>query len=232
MWTSKPLFDTLAGAWAPWFMILGLHIFLDIPVTDGLIWTPVAFLAGFFYTQMFEYVYHRFPMHINPRGTGSLSRIHEIIRNSHIEHHRAFPRSRFTMDQTTLGYSSHQEMGGIKQPMNELVVMRWWAYPVLFGLHYLPMILFLPGGFVVMFLLGTVVHYNIFETSHWYTHVSPNWLNPFLAKIPIVGYIRRRNIEIHRQHHETPNINFNFTPPYAGDKWLKTFDDPDHAAKI
>jgi hypothetical protein len=39
-----------------------------------------------------------------------------------------------------------------------------------------------------------------------------------LDRIPGVGQLRAMQIQHHRLHHAEPMVNFNFNPPYAGDR--------------
>ena len=228
MRNAGPLLATIAWAWASWLVLWVLYMLFGVSTAlSGLLWSLVAFFAGYFYTQLYEYWYHRFPMHRNAQGKGIWFRIHDCIRKAHIEHHRAFPRSRFTVTADELS-KDHPKKDGTQEPLKEMVVMRWSVYPVLFGIHWFILTLVsLPSGFVVLFLLGTVVHYNFFEISHWYTHVQPNRLNEFLLRLPVIGAIRRENIELHRIHHAEEGADFNFTPPYLGDLLGKTLKLPE-----
>lgn len=214
---SLPLIHTLTGAWIPWLLLLAVHGALGWDIFPAG-WLSVLgyFGAGFLYTQFFEYIYHRFPMH-QLRGERW-----QYIRDAHTEHHRAFPRSRFFVPPAGLR-TPFLYMNGSTQTMAAMIVQRWWVYPVLFLLHYVPGILLFPAGTVSVFLLGTVVHYNMFELAHWFTHVHPNRVDSALRNIPVVGALWAFTVDFHRTHHAQPDTDFNFTPPFLGDLLGRTW---------
>ena len=48
--------------------------------------------------------------------------------------------------------------------------------------------------------------------------VAGNRFDPFVARIPGLSKLREIQIYHHRLHHAEPMVNFNFTPPYVGDR--------------
>jgi hypothetical protein len=156
-----------------------------------------SFLLGLVYTHFFEHWSHRLALH---NGHGFL----DDVRRNHLEHHRRFHGANFrTRRAEDLAH----------------VAGRYWVFPILFALHYVPALWILSPAEALAFLSGCLLHYLAFEVSHWATHVADNRLDRTLEKIPIVRGIRARQIEHHRIHHETPVLAFNFNPPYLGD-WL------------
>jgi hypothetical protein len=156
----------------------------------------LPFLLGLLYTQIFEYAAHRFAMH---RGIPLLSN----VRLNHLEHHRVFHGDRFRSRTT-------EDL--------EHIPGRWWFFPLLLGIHYLPATALLTRESALGFLLGSLVHYLFFETTHWFTHIEDNALDRVLERIPVLGSIRAAQIEHHRAHHQIPIVGFNFNPPYLGDR--------------
>ena len=153
-------------------------------------------LLGALYTQFVEYWCHRVPMH---RRIKML----ELIRLGHIQHHRMFHGKSFqTKDAALL----------------EHIPGRYWAFPLLFLLHYAVLVWILAPAACLAFLLGTVLHYLAFEISHWLTHIEDNVVDSAIARLPWLGALRLHQIEHHRIHHEVPEYAFNFTPPYLGDR--------------
>jgi hypothetical protein len=154
-----------------------------------------SFLLGVLYTHFFEHWSHRLALH---NGFGFL----DDVRRNHLEHHRRFHGANFrTRRAEDLAH----------------IAGRFWVFPILFALHYVPALSILPPAEALAFLSGCLLHYLAFEVSHWATHVADNRLDRTLEKIPIVRGVRARQIEHHRIHHETPVLAFNFNPPYLGD---------------
>jgi len=149
-------------------------------------------LAGALYTNLFEHAWHRYAMH----GRRPDQR--------HAKHHRIFYGKGFQ--------SSDPEA------MQEIVTA-WYIFPLLLGVHYGTFVTLFAAGLAPAFFLGVVLHFVIFEVTHWYTHVANNGFDRFLARIPGLRRIRAMQIHHHRLHHADPMINFNFNPPYAGD-WI------------
>ena len=152
--------------------------------------------VGALYTQFVEYWCHRVPMHRRVK-------LLEQIRLNHLQHHRVFHGKRFQTKDT----ARFEDIPG-----------RYWAFPILFFLHYAALVWLLPIEVCLAFLLGTVLHYLAFEISHWLTHLEDNAVDRWIAPLPWLGALRLRQIEHHRIHHERPDVAFNFIPPYLGDR--------------
>lgn len=221
---SHHLLKSLFSALAVWVLIfLPLHLLMEWPLMPVTWYATVgAFLFGYFYTHWFEYYYHRWPMHTEPRGNGILSRIHQDIRDAHNDHHRAFPSSQLTKRSEELP-DEFEKYDGTITTISDMVAQRWWVYPVLLMMHYAGLALLLSPSFAMTWAIGSLIHYWLYEISHWYTHITPNWLDPILAKIPIVRTIRRLDILIHKIHHTRVDSNFNFVAPYFFDRLFRTF---------
>jgi hypothetical protein len=155
----------------------------------------LSLFLGILYTHFFEHWSHRVALH---RGIAFL----DDVRRNHLEHHRRFHGTNFR---------THRPAD-----LNH-IAGRFWVFPLLYTLHYVPAMVFLPPPSALAFMLGCLLHYLIFEVSHWATHVADNPLDRVLDKIPIVRGMRALQIEHHRIHHETPVLAFNFNPPYLGD---------------
>jgi len=167
-------------------------------------------LLGALYTQFVEYWCHRVPMH---RRIKML----ELIRLSHIQHHRMFHGKSFqTRDAALL----------------EHIPGRYWAFPLLFLLHYAALVWILAPAACLAFLLGTVLHYLAFEISHWLTHIEDNVVDRAIARLPWLGALRHRQIEHHRIHHEVPEYAFNFNPPYLGDRLAARMPPTEEPARL
>lgn len=193
-----PITRTIASALAAFAAVAVLH-FRDastLPLGIALSWV----LVGAVYTQLFEHAWHRLAMH-------QRFRLLVAVRKSHLHHHRALSGPNFRTRNATK--MSH-------------IVGRWWSFPVLLAAHYMVLAMILPAGPLVAFLLGTLLHYSLFEITHWMTHVEDHAFDRLLARIPFVSSFRRDQIEHHRAHHETPSLAFNFNPPYIGDRLAAT----------
>ncbi len=159
---------------------------------------------GALYFHFFEYGYHRVVMHFGVRYLGSVKR-------SHLEHHRVFNGSNFT--------SSRKED-------REQIVTPWPVFPTLFFLHYAASTPVLPASQRVFFFAGVTLSYLLFEATHWATHVEGNVFDRLAQRVPVLRSARRYQIEHHRRHHEMPDANFNFNPPFLGDLLFRTFRPP------
>jgi hypothetical protein len=164
------------------------------------LWRPGWFLAGFAYTQLFEYFLHRVLMH---RGVPGL----EFIRKQHLEHHRIF--------------SGERQQSRDPQDLR-FVTTAWYAFPLLLALHWLAFVQALPASLAPAFFLGVTVHFLAYEMLHWLTHVEDNAFDKLVAGLPVVNAVRQRQIRHHHLHHARPVVNFNFTPPYGGDLCAQT----------
>jgi hypothetical protein len=201
-----PLLRTVAAAFSVFLTVCALR-FESLAQATLSIDVFVSFLLGLLYTQFFEFWVHRFPMH---RGVRFL----DDVRRNHLEHHRVFHGENFrTQRPKDLGH----------------IAGRWWVFPVLFFIHYLASIALLPIDIATAFLFGCVVHYVLFEASHWLTHVEGNGIDRFLESLPILGSLRSFQIEHHRVHHEKPIFAFNFNPPYLGDRFAGLLSEPETA---
>jgi hypothetical protein len=191
-----PILRTAGAASAVYFSFAAFH-FDDLTLPADGVW-PIWFLAGFLYTNLFEYWVHRFPMH---RGLPLLRN----VRRNHIEHHRIFHGANFrTRNPGDLAHISG----------------RFWLFPLLFAGHYALLTAIAPIGSALAFLTASFLHYLAFEVSHWLTHLEDNAVDHLLARIPLVASIRAYQIQHHRIHHQTPVVAFNFNPPYLGDVLL------------
>jgi len=109
---------------------------------------------------------------------------------------------------------------------------RYWAFPLLFLLHYAVLVWILAPAACLAFLLGTVLHYLAFEISHWLTHIEDNVVDRAIARLPWLGALRHRQIEHHRIHHEVPEYAFNFNPPYLGDRLAARMPPTEEPARL
>lgn len=157
----------------------------------------VAFAVGLVWAQFAEYAWHRFVLH----GPDS------DARQQHLEHHRVF------RDEPTVGIADLEAQNGITE--SPLV------FPTAFAVHA-AFFFFLIGGFPTVFMAAICIHYAAFELSHWAIHVRENPIDRALRHVPGVRRLRGWQILHHFEHHDFPNRNFSFTPPYAGDVLLGT----------
>ena|SRR3989344_5775980 len=210
MTSRKPLYKLMAGVFGIYILMLVFH-----SLVFG--WTAVSgwgsikwFFIGAFYTHCFEYFHHRVPMH---RGIKYL----EALKDGHTKHHQVFAgknfKRLFVEDSTTL-------------------ISRWYVFPILFTAHYALAALILPQWFVPAFFLGVVTNYAVFELCHWFTHLSDNYFDQVINRIPLLRTVRKQQIEHHRLHHLFPVVRFNFTPPYLGDRIFRTMDPKRFIRKI
>lgn len=189
-----PIMRTALAASSPLVLVLLAHrdVFSNVTLSLSI---AVWFLSGVLYTQLFEYWAHRVPMH---RGLPYLN----DVRWNHLEHHRVFHGQSFqTRNQADL-----VQIAG-----------RFWVFPLLFVGHYLVLAMVLAPQAMIAFLSGAVAHYLVFELSHWLTHIEDNSIDRAIARVPLLADLRAYQIEHHRIHHETPDVAFNFNPPYLGD---------------
>lgn len=211
MWkNSLPLYKVMAGVGLSFIAMLGFHMQM---FGAGLVWTINSLLwimIGAFYTHFFEYFYHRVPMHHGIRGL-------LFLRNAHDIHHQVF-------------YGSHFQQTVVRDP--QTLISRWWVFPPLFVVHYCLALLILPRAHTPLFFIGVCFHYVIFELSHWFTHLKDNWYDKIMLSIPLISWIRRKQILHHRIHHQFLLVRFNFTPPYLGDRIFRTMDPKRFIRKI
>ncbi len=197
-----PLIKVLASTTLTYAVLLSLHVrsgeiipFLSLPAVAWI-------LAGAFYTHLFEYFYHLQMMHRVMRF--GRWRFHD---QRHMAHHRNFLGDKF---QTR-----------VPERLVE-VTTSWYTFPALFLLHYGLFLLLAGPEWAPAFFLGVTVQFLVYETSHWLTHLKDNAFDRWAAKIAVLGAMRRGQIEHHRLHHTSPEVNFNFTPPYVGDRIGRT----------
>lgn len=187
-----PVARVVLGALSSLALLVGLHS-NDLRNASAPA-TALAILAGVFYTQLFEYAYHRVLLH---------GRWIQFITRRHLQHHRIFHGENFASRRI-------EELQHVAGP--------WFLFPAILLAHYLMVRLVLAPELVVAFLAGCVLHYLAFELSHWFAHVEGNLFDRSLQRVPVVGALRRHQLTHHRVHHEFPDRNFNFSPPYAGDR--------------
>ena len=151
----------------------------------------VVCLAGALYTNLFEHIWHRYAMHSrrpDPR---------------HARHHRIFYGNGFqTRDPEAL----------------REIVTAWYIFPLLLTVHYSAFVMLFGAGLAPAFFLGVSLHFVTYEVTHWYTHVANNSFDRFVTRLPGLSGLRSMQIRHHRLHHAEPMVNFNFNPPYAGDR--------------
>jgi hypothetical protein len=166
-------------------------------------WAALAWIVGGgLYTHLFEYVYHLQMMHRVIR-VGSW-RFHDT---RHQQHHRLFLGENFQTRRP--------------EALAE-VTTQWYTFPALFALHYAAFAALFGLRWAPAFFLGVTVQFLVYEVSHWLTHLRDNAFDRWAQGIPLLGELRRRQIHHHRTHHARPDVNFNFTPPYLGDRVRRT----------
>jgi hypothetical protein len=187
---GTPLVLTAGSAVAAYCIALGLHAAAGGAVEMSLRAALVC-VAGGLYTNLFEHAWHRYAMHSrrpDPR---------------HAVHHRLFYGARFqNSDPAARGE----------------IVTGWYVFPVLLALHYTAFVLLFGAALAPAFFLGVTLHFAIYEVTHWYTHIEGNRFDRCVSRIPVVRQLRAAQIHHHKLHHADPRINFNFNPPYAGDR--------------
>jgi len=180
--------------------ILDGHTLSTVEPARAALWLAL----GTLYFNLFEYGYHRVVMHFGVRYLG-------FVKRSHLEHHRVFNGSNFTSP---------------RKEDRAQIVTPWPVFPTLFFLHYAASTLVLSASPRVFFFAGVTLGYLVFESTHWATHVEGNALDRLARRIPVLRWIRRYQIEHHRRHHEIPDADFNFNPPFLGDLLFRTFRPP------
>ena len=156
------------------------------------------FILGYFYTNIFEWWYHNYWLH----------KWRTSLRVGHAYHHAKLHGEHFrTRDRERL----------------EATTTSWYIFPVLLTLHNIMFTAIFGHENVIAFFSGITFHFTIcYEIAHWLTHVKDNAVDKFIEKTKILNKIRAKQIEHHQLHHAEYNINFNFSPPYAGDQIFKT----------
>lgn len=194
-----PLLKAVASAFTPYIAMLTSEYFLGIPLVHSLSAFTLWFVGGYFYTNFFEWWYHNYWLH----------KWRTPLRLEHAYHHAKLHGEYFrTRDQKRLLATT----------------TTWYIFPVLFFVHYLVFIALLGHENSVAFFFGVTFHFTIcYEISHWLTHVSNNMVDEkIIPWIPFIRQWRKVQIEHHKNHHREYQINFNFSPPYTGDKLFKT----------
>lgn len=166
-------------------------------------YAAIWFFIGVVYVHLFEYFHHRGPMHYVLRvpfpRCGWLNDILSLIRMSHRTHHKIFRGKRFQSDD--------------KDHLNQITSPGQF-FPVAFLVHYFIFLVFLSPNSLTFFAIAVVIRYLSYEIPHFFTHKKDNKIDQFLFKIPVLGYLRRKQIHYHRRHHDNVKINFSVTPPY------------------
>jgi hypothetical protein len=188
--SARPLVITAGWAAGSYLAAIGLQLGASGRIEISFRALGVC-VAGALYTNLFEHAWHRHAMHgrrPDPR---------------HARHHRVFYGQRFqTADPEAL----------------REVVTGWYIFPLLLTVHYAAFAALFGIGLAPAFFLGVSLHFVTYEVTHWYTHVADNGFDRVLARIPGVRELRDIQIRHHRLHHAEPMVNFNFNPPYAGDR--------------
>jgi hypothetical protein len=197
-----PLLKVVATTTITYAAVLSIH-WRNGQVDPAVSWNVLGWImAGGFYTHLFEYFYHSWLMH-------RVFRIGKwrFVDTRHRAHHRIF-----------LGDSFQT-----RRPENLVeVATKWYTFPALFVMHYAAFRALLPAPAAPAFFLGVTMQFLAYEVTHWLTHLQDNVFDRWVTHLPVLGEIRRRQIAHHRLHHLRPDVNFNFTPPYAGDRIGRT----------
>ncbi|MBI2057998.1 MAG: sterol desaturase family protein [Candidatus Yanofskybacteria bacterium] len=195
-----PVFKSVGAAVFAFILVLLAHSWFGDVNLFFWSWVGVfVSVAGMIYTQLFEYLWHKVFMHVGVK-------FFETVKKSHLKHHVIFDGDNFQS----------------RKPEDlDWVTTKWYVFPPLLFVHYSIFCLFWPK-YGPVFFGGVVLHFVIYEICHWCSHVKDNGLDSLLVRIPFLGPARLKQIEHHRMHHAEPVINFNFTPPYAGDRFFKT----------
>jgi Fatty acid hydroxylase len=197
-----PLLKVLLATTLVYSTTLAIHV-RNAQFHPLLSWAAfAAMVAGALYTHLFEYFYHLRMMHRVVR-IGRWSFYDE----RHREHHRAFLGERF---QTR----SAESLAG--------VTTSWYTFPALFAIHYAVFRMLFAPEWAPAFFLGVTIQFLLYEVSHWLTHLRDNAFDRWAQRMPWLGALRARQIRHHRAHHDKPDVNFNFTPPYLGDRVRRT----------
>lgn len=164
----------------------------------------VPFALGIAYTHFFEYGYHRLLMHGGAPGLG-------FIKRNHLQHHRVFYGDNFTS-------RNRDDWRYIASP--------WFVFPGLLTVHYFALRPLASPRFLVAFFAGVLLHYLVFEGTHWLTHIEGNAVDRWVARLPVLAGVRDYHVRHHRYHHEIPTADFNFNPPFLGDVIFGTLKVP------
>lgn len=215
---SLPLIIGISSAWVPPMLCLGFLLATSHDISRAFtILGLLCVFAGMLYTHSFIYGYHRFPMH----NYYSIP-LTAHIKDSHIKHHKAFTRSRLCIPPEKL-LDTFEELNGRRVLMNDMISQRWWVPGSIVAFHLGGLLIVVDATYVMMFGFGLVIHYTMYDVSHWFTHVRPTRLGTFLERLPFIGKLWIMTVHIHDVHHTTPDVDFNFTWPWLGDKLFGTF---------
>lgn len=193
-----PLFKAVFATIVPYITMTTFENFFIIKSSHSLLEFVLWFLAGYFYTNFFEWWYHNYWLH----------KWRTSLRIGHAYHHAKLHGKHFrTRDTERL----------------QATTTSWYIFPILFTVHYFGFIAVFGHQNTIAFFSGITFHFTIcYEISHWLTHVSDTMIDKILNKIPLINSLRARQIEHHRIHHVEYLTNFNFSPPYIGDMIFKT----------
>ena len=148
-------------------------------------------IAGALYTNLFEHAWHRYGMHSRRPD------------RRHAMHHSNFYGNKF----------QRSDPEALRQ-----IVTSWYIFPLLLVVHYSVFAALFGATSAPMFFFGVLLHFVGYEVTHWYTHVENNSFDEFISRIPVLRRLRAIQIYHHQLHHANPTVNFNFNPPYAGDR--------------
>src|SRR5262245_49221803 len=188
--SAKPLAATTGWAMGSYVAAAGLQLRATGNMEVSLR-ALVVCLAGALYTNLFEHLWHRYAMHSrrpDPR---------------HAVHHRLFYGKNF----------QRCDIEALRE-----IVTGWYIFPLLLTVHYFAFAALFGAGLAPAFFLGVLLHFVTYESTHWYMHIANNGFDRVVARIPGLSRLRASQIHHHRLHHAEPQVNFNFTPPYAGDR--------------
>lgn len=169
--------------------------------------TAAFIIAGWFYTHFFEFLHHKFPMHKQIAVFGS--KPFEPIRKDHLLlHHGDFPDGQKNYKTRDLTKLQH-------------VTTTWYIFPALFLINYGLFVWLAPSvwlQYTAAFFSGVTSHFLVYETTHYLSHLQDNIFDKMIARVPLVGWARKKQDEHHADHHTRPNHDFNFVPPFLGDR--------------
>ncbi len=196
----RPVFLSIGWAVGAYVIIFLFHYtFYVRQVASFSFLSVLLFTFGMAYTQFFEYIWHKFPMHAR------LSFFNWALK-SHLIHHEIFNGENFNSR---------------KREDLEHITTKWFVFPILLLVHY-TVFMFFSQRYALVFFAGVTLHFSVYELCHWCSHVKDNSLDKIVFYLPFLSVMRSYQIRHHQLHHEEPIINFNFTPPYVGDIVFKT----------
>ena len=188
--SSTPLVVTATWAVGTYVLTVAVHLFAGYAVEVSLRAVGLC-LAGALSTNMFEHAWHRYGMHSRRPD------------RRHATHHRIFYGDSFqTSDREAL----------------QQIVTSWYIFPILLVPHYAIFLAVFWAPLAPSFFLGVLLHFVAYEVTHWYTHVANNSFDRFVSRVPFLRRLRAVQVRHHQLHPANPTVNFNFNPPYAGDR--------------